>query len=171
MNHARFFGLFAFLAVGLVAGCSDEAESSSNGKNALGAQESNLDGGDAAADGGDAGKIDGSTGACTPLPAPPGSEPGAPLTGANPAAVYCSALGYASDLDGNCLFPDGTACNEWDFQRGACGGAFSFCGLHGGSVSSKTEDMGGWTATYALCTLPSGVTCKDSDFAASCTCE
>lgn len=99
---------------------------------------------------------------CTPLPKPSGSV--------NPAAVYCTSLGYT--LSGEqCQFPDGTACEEWAFYRGECGQAHSFCNLHGGSVANKTEDMGGWTASYALCTMPDGTHCHDDAFAVSCTCE
>ena len=99
---------------------------------------------------------------CTALPGPTGT--------ANPAAVYCIDLGYK--LNGEqCAFADGTSCEEWSFYRGECGQAHSFCNLHGGSVANKTEDMGGWTASYALCTLPSGKQCQDDAFAHSCTCE
>jgi putative hemolysin len=168
MNNACFFGLFALLSVGAINGCAADDESSNNNKNALGAQES-VDGGDGGTS--DGGPSDGSTGSCTPVPAPNLGPPGAP-GGANPASVYCTALGYELDLaTGACTFPDGSTCDEWDFWRGTCGGAHSFCNLHGGTVSAKVEDMGGWTASYALCTLPNGATCKDSDFAASCKCD
>ncbi|MCX6778578.1 MAG: DUF333 domain-containing protein [Candidatus Micrarchaeota archaeon] len=48
---------------------------------------------------------------------------------ANPAAVYCSELGYtysiqtASDgsQSGFCVLPDGLFCEEWAFFRGECG--------------------------------------------------
>ena len=105
-------------------------------------------------------------GACTPIA--DSATTGVGL--ANPAAVYCQALGYAL-TDETCAFPDGTSCEQWAFYRGECGGAHSFCNLHGGAVSNKVEDMGGWTASYALCTQPDGKTCEDSAFAKSCTCE
>ncbi len=104
---------------------------------------------------------------CTPIAGPSGG-PGVGL--ANPASVYCSALGYAA-LGSDCKFPDGTTCEQWAFYRGECGQAHSFCNLHGGSVANKTEDMGGWTASYAQCTLPGGKQCQDSTFAQTCTCE
>src|SRR5438128_276010 len=66
-----------------------------------------------------------------PAPAPvPGCTPLAASTGsANPAAVYCSALGY--QLAGEqCTFPDATSCEQWSFYRGECGQAHSFCNLH-----------------------------------------
>lgn len=100
-------------------------------------------------------------GSCQPLPAPGGS--------ANPASVYCAALG--NQLDGSdCVFADGSRCEEWSFYRGQCGQAHSFCNLHGGSVANVTEDAGGWTASYAECTV-NGVRCKDSAFAESCECK
>lgn len=99
--------------------------------------------------------------ACQPLPPPGGS--------ANPAAVYCAAMG--NHLDGSdCVFGDGTRCEEWSFYRGACGQAHSFCNLHGGSVTSVTEDAGTWTAVYAECSF-GGVHCKESAFAETCECK
>jgi putative hemolysin len=99
---------------------------------------------------------------CTPLAQPTGSE--------NPASVYCTALGY--HLDGSsCAFPDGTTCEEWSFFRGECGQTHSFCNLHGGSVSNKIQNMGTWTANYALCTLANGKSCQEDTFAATCRCE
>jgi len=100
--------------------------------------------------------------ACTALPTPNGSV--------NPAAAYCAALGYTSNASSQCVFPDGSACDEWAFYRGTCGGARSFCALHGGAVSSVTEDMGTWTAAYAVCTLPDGSSCHEDDYAHSCVC-
>jgi putative hemolysin len=100
--------------------------------------------------------------ACTALPEPAG--------GANPAAAYCEALGYA--LDGElCVFPDATSCEHWAFFRGQCGQAHSFCNLHGGSISSVTEDMGTWTAVQAVCSLPNGTQCTENSFAHTCLCE
>jgi putative hemolysin len=84
--------------------------------------------------------------------------------------VYCLQLGYALTSE-QCAFPDGTSCEQWSFYRGECGQAHSFCNLHGGTVANKTEDMGTWTASYALCTLPSGSSCHEDAFARSCSCE
>ncbi len=100
--------------------------------------------------------------ACTPL--------AAFNAGANPSTAYCVGLGYAAN-DEQCTFPDGTSCGQWEFYRGECGGAHSFCNTHGGTVANKTEDMGGWTASYAECTLPTGAICQDSAYAQSCSCE
>lgn len=40
---------------------------------------------------------------------------------ANPSSVYCADMGYTLDINGTCIFPDGTSCPEWDFFRGECG--------------------------------------------------
>ncbi len=110
---------------------------------------------------------DGGQATCTPLPKASTEAVGM----VNPATKYCADLGYQYGEGGTCVFPDGTTCNEWDFFQGSCGGAFSFCAKQGGTVSSKTEDMGGWTGTYAVCTLQTGASCKEIDFAATCECK
>jgi putative hemolysin len=88
----------------------------------------------------------------------------------NPAADYCTKLGYSWTSDGNCGFPDGTTCDEWSFYRGECGQAHSYCNTHGGSISSTTEDLGGGTSVYAVCDV-NGKKCKESDFFATAKCE
>jgi putative hemolysin len=103
---------------------------------------------------------------CTPIAAP-GGGPGVGL--ANPAAVYCEGAGGTTSGD-DCLFSDGTKCEQWSFYRGECGQAHSFCNQNGGQISNVTEDMGGWTASYAVCTLPSGDSCEETEFAQSCGC-
>ena len=47
----------------------------------------------------------------------------------NPASAYCEEQGGKLEIrtasDGSqygvCIFPDGSACDEWDFYRGECG--------------------------------------------------
>ena len=47
---------------------------------------------------------------------------------ANPASVYCEQMNYTlkimtnaqGDQYGLCVFPDGSACDEWQFYRGEC---------------------------------------------------
>jgi putative hemolysin len=57
------------------------------------------------------------------------SQPPASGAGlANPASVYCEEQGYTLEMRtgdagvyGVCIFPDGSACEEWAFFRGECG--------------------------------------------------
>ncbi len=107
------------------------------------------------------------TPACTPLPGPGGV--GA-IGLADPAAVYCTALGYEL-TGGSCTFPNGTSCDPWAFFSGECGGAHSFCNQHGGTISNVVEDMGGWTGSYAMCTLSTGEKCKEVTFSRTCSCQ
>jgi putative hemolysin len=49
----------------------------------------------------------------------------------NPASVYCEQNGYKLEIrtaadgsqNGNCVFPDGSACDEWAYFRRECGPA------------------------------------------------
>lgn len=50
---------------------------------------------------------------------------------ANPASTFCENKGYKIEIRdmpegqvGYCIFPDGTECEEWSFQRGTCGEKF-----------------------------------------------
>jgi putative hemolysin len=108
-----------------------------------------------------------------PEPAPPpdpvclslGGPIGLPNPGiglANPASVYCQSLGYTAEGE-TCTFPDGTRCEQWSFFRGECGQAHSFCNRHGGEIHAS--------AGRAVCALPSGASCSEQDFAATCSCE
>lgn len=62
----------------------------------------------------------------TPEPAVlPSAEPGLP----NPASLYCEQNGNKLEIvtaadgsqSGRCVFPDGSACDEWAYYRGECG--------------------------------------------------
>lgn len=62
----------------------------------------------------------------TPTPMPPVINPNANM--ANPASTHCVEKGgevqIRTDADGGeigfCVFPDGSACEEWAFFRGEC---------------------------------------------------
>lgn len=87
----------------------------------------------------------------------------APAAGiADPACVYCEALGYDCS-DGNCTFPDGSSAPAWDFYRGKAGQNYSFCELQGYRIENRTEDMGGWTAEYAVCVFDDCSECGEEE--------
>ena len=76
----------------------------------------------------------------------------------NPAATYCSMLGYESGVQdtpdgqaGICTMPDGTVCDEWQFLRGKCGAEFSWCAMNGVGIQTVTESDGSATMEYAVC--------------------
>ena len=56
----------------------------------------------------------------------------------NPAAVYCSALGYEYVIEttargdwGNCILPTGEKVDEWQFLKGKTGTSYSYCSKQG----------------------------------------
>ena len=65
---------------------------------------------------------------------------------ANPAAGYCSALGYETDrtrASAYCVFPDKSECEQWNFYRGECGQEWSYCKLQGYELKDF-ERLEGW---------------------------
>ena len=82
---------------------------------------------------------------------------------ANPAAVYCTDLGYqytvshaASGERGLCVFPDGGECPAWDFLSGACGSEHSYCTQEGYDLVRAADGRDPFSAEYAVCVAPSG---------------
>ena len=105
-----------------------------------------------------------------PAPAPVTDEDERGSVGVPPpAGEYCAKLGYPIEGD-DCVFPDGSRCEQWSFYRGECGQKHSYCNQHGGTISKKTEDMGGWTAVYGVCDVD-GKQCKESTFFVTGKCE
>ena len=87
----------------------------------------------------------------------------APAAGiADPACVYCEALGYNCS-NGNCTLPDGSSVPAWEFYRGKAGQKYSFCELQGYRIESRTEDMGGWTSEYAVCVFDDCSECGEEE--------
>ena len=86
-----------------------------------------------------------------------------------PPAEYCTKLGYVL-TNSQCKFPDGTGCEQWSFYRGECGQPHSYCSKQGGTIASKTEDKGRWTAVYGVCSL-NGKVCEESAFFRTGRCE
>ncbi len=82
---------------------------------------------------------------------------------ADPSCVYCSDLGYNCE-DGNCVFPDGSSCPTWDFYRGKCGQNFTYCEKQGYKIENRVEDMGTWTAEYAICVFDDCSECEEQKY-------
>jgi len=88
---------------------------------------------------------------------------------ANPAAVYCKALGYSYKIvkteegeKGICKFPDGSECDAWDFLSGKCGQKWSYCERTGGKL--VTNGKCSISQTCAVCILPNGKRCFEWDY-------
>jgi len=84
----------------------------------------------------------------------------------DPAAVYCTALGYDYALKdtskgqvGICKPATTLECDEWDFLRGKCGLEYSFCEKGGyGQIAAIGKDCGSVDpfAECLVCVLPDG---------------
>ncbi|MFH0763202.1 MAG: DUF333 domain-containing protein [Candidatus Omnitrophota bacterium] len=86
----------------------------------------------------------------------------------SPAAVYSAKMGYKYELrkegDSVVIFPDGTECNAWAFFRGKAGQKRSYCQQHGGKIENRVQDLGSWTAEYAVCVFSDGSECYEMDY-------
>ncbi|MHB8119485.1 MAG: DUF333 domain-containing protein [Methanothrix sp.] len=83
----------------------------------------------------------------------------------NPASQYCADLGYQPNQDDcTCNFPDGTSCDLWKFFYGECGQNHSYCEQHNGIIETKIENMGTWTAIYAVCNFNDFSVCQEQEF-------
>ena len=90
-----------------------------------------------------------------------GRGPGAPLStlgAANPAALYCAALGYAFEIErtrngerGVCVLPSGARVDAWEFYRGKVGQEYSWCARNGYGIATETVNRGTWVSEYAVC--------------------
>lgn len=87
-----------------------------------------------------------------------------------PQVEFCTRLGYRAEVDGNCYFPDGTSCEQWDFYRLDCGREHTYCNTHGGEIAIVTVDHGSWTSQEAVCTLGDR-TCTEDAFVKTGKCE
>jgi C1A family cysteine protease len=77
---------------------------------------------------------------------------------ANPAALYCAALGYSFEIErtregerGVCVLPNGERVDAWEFYRGKVGQEYSWCALNGYGIATRTVDHGTWVSEYAVC--------------------
>lgn len=94
--------------------------------------------------------------ACTALPTPAAPAPAAtdlPQAGMpNPASVYCRQRGNQLEIrtaadgsqSGICVFPDGSACDEWAYFRGECGPAAQESPVPTLTNEPTTEGSGGY---------------------------
>lgn len=76
----------------------------------------------------------------------------------NPAAVYCTQMGYKYNIVkapqgeyGECIFPDGSKCNEWQFLEGKCGNQYSYCIKNGYDIKTMTDGKNPYSPEYAVC--------------------
>lgn len=77
---------------------------------------------------------------------------------ANPAAVYCTDLGYEYETRagdngevGICIMPDDSECNQWDFYAGTCGAEYSYCAQQGYALETRADGKDAFSSTYAIC--------------------
>ena len=83
----------------------------------------------------------------------------------NPAAAYCSKMGYqyevrvdgAGNEYGVCVFPDGSEGDAWDFLRGECGQDFSYCAKYGYGTETETVTNGSYVSECAVCTAKQAI--------------
>ena len=76
----------------------------------------------------------------------------------NPASVYCTQNGNKLEIrtaadgsqNGICIFPDGSACDEWAYYRGECGPAAQKSPTPAMTVEATTEASGGRTSLRRL---------------------
>ncbi|MFH1282159.1 MAG: C1 family peptidase [bacterium] len=83
---------------------------------------------------------------------------------ANPAAVYCTDLGYEykvvndpSGQKGMCTFPDKSECDAWKFLAGQCGQEYSYCAQQGYDTITKHDGKNALSRDYAVCVTKMGV--------------
>jgi putative hemolysin len=86
--------------------------------------------------------------ACSPAQSTSTPVPNMP----NPAAVYCEQHGGKSEIvtaadgsqSGLCIFPDGSACDEWAYFRGECGPAGKVSPMPAATVKATLDASGGF---------------------------
>jgi uncharacterized protein len=85
---------------------------------------------------------------------------------ANPAAEYCTALGYQWKMKttpvgdvGLCVLPDGTEVDEWNFVTGKTGEKYNYCSQKGYKtklLSSDTRCDTVYSSDCSVCVLADG---------------
>ncbi|MFP4346571.1 MAG: C1 family peptidase [Anaerolineales bacterium] len=90
------------------------------------------------------------------------AEAGGHPTIGNPAAVYCTEMGYEYSLveDGGqrgvCTLPDGEVCDAWAFLQGKCGQSYSYCAKQGYGIATVNDGKGAFSSEYAVCVTDGG---------------
>lgn len=77
---------------------------------------------------------------------------------ANPAATYCENMGYTLSGE-NCVFTDGTSCEQWAFYRKECGQSYVKdlgCAQNGEASEPGKECCSGFVAIQASNVMPDG---------------
>lgn len=84
-----------------------------------------------------------------------GDQPGV----ANPAAVYCTELGYDYEIleeengqKGVCNFNSRQSCDAWEFLQGKCGQKYSYCSKIRYNLEVRDDGKNPFTKEYAVCT-------------------
>jgi putative hemolysin/PKD repeat protein len=102
---------------------------------------------------------------CQQQEIPPAPSMSGDIGLSDPAAVYCTEMGYEYKVleteqgeTGVCVLPDGTECDAWAFYGGECGEDFSYCARKGLAVASESEGDS-FAAKCTTCVLPDG-SCK-----------
>lgn len=80
------------------------------------------------------------------------ASPQTPAALPNPASVYCEQNGNTLEIvtaangsqSGRCIFPDGSACDEWAYYRGECGPAMQPSATSVMTVEAATEQVVNW---------------------------
>lgn len=70
----------------------------------------------------------------------------------NPASAYCEQNGGRLEIvtddndsqSGQCVFPDGSACDEWAYYRGDCGPVAQPTSMSVMTVEAITEEVADW---------------------------
>ena len=76
----------------------------------------------------------------------------------NPAAVYCKQMSYEYRIvktpqgeSGECIFPNGQSCQEWEFLKGKCGQQYSYCIKNGYYIKTVSDGKNPYSYDYAVC--------------------
>ena len=90
----------------------------------------------------------------------------------NPASVYCTQQGNKLEIrtaddgsqSGICIFPDGSACDEWAYYRGECGPAAQKSPTPAMTVEATTEASGGTEEQASGGYMPPGTSEEIADW-------